>query len=72
MVEPEWTDASIRSYILGRFRLKSAMENGGRVAKSLIMGHGRKTPPVLDFERVLRGMRDEGTLACTNGYWWKR
>jgi len=66
------TDAQIRSYILGRFKLKSSLASNGRVATAMIWGSGSKRPPVLDFERVLKAMRDEGTLACTNGFWWKR
>lgn len=66
------TDSEIRSYILGRFKLKSALENNGRVAKALIWGSGSKRPPVLEFERVLKAMRDDGTIACTNGFWWRR
>ncbi len=66
------SDAEIRAYIIGRFKLKSALENNGRVAKSLIWGSGSKRPPVADFERVLMSMRNDGTLACTNGFWWRR
>lgn len=66
------TDDAIRSYILGRFKLKSAIEAGGQVSKAMIWGAGKHRPPLQDFERVLTAMRTDGTLAFTNGFWWRR
>jgi hypothetical protein len=65
------TDDEMEQKILARFNLTTARTRGGLSAK-VICGGSRCRDDVVQMDRVLKRLRENGTLAFTGGLWWKR
>lgn len=60
-----------REFILGRFKLGSAITKGG-VSPNLIFGVASAGFSRVELERALKELQSEGVLAYTGGLWWRR